>query len=88
MKDNNQIQQFHNDEFGSLDILVINGAPFFPATECAKILGYKNPYKAIGDHCPHLTKREAGVQTGIKADGSPAIQTIEKTYISEAISTV
>ena len=47
----NQLQQFHNDEFGSLNILMCDGKPYFPATECAKILGYTNPQKAIRDHC-------------------------------------
>jgi prophage antirepressor-like protein len=83
MKENNQIQQFHNDEFGSFDILTINGAPYFPATECAETLGYKRPHDAVARHCPHSVKRGVGVQTGKKADGSPATQTIEKTYIPE-----
>jgi len=83
MKSNNQIQQFHNEEFGSLDILMINGAPYFPATECAETLGYKRPHDAIARHCPHSVKHGVGVQTAKKADGNPATQTIEKTYIPE-----
>ena len=79
----NQVQQFYNEEFGGLDVLIICSKPYFPATECAKILGYSNPHKAINDHCPHLTKREVGVQTGIKADGSPALQAVEKSFIPE-----
>ncbi|MDR3209508.1 MAG: hypothetical protein LBT36_02645 [Oscillospiraceae bacterium] len=51
MKNNNQIQQFHSTEFGALDILMVDGKPHFPATECAEKLGYKNPQKAIRDHC-------------------------------------
>jgi prophage antirepressor-like protein len=39
MKNNNQIQQFHNEEFGSIDILMIDGKPYFPAGDCAKTLG-------------------------------------------------
>jgi prophage antirepressor-like protein len=54
----NKIQQFHSDEFGSLDILLIDGKPYFPATECAEKLGYKNPRKAIIDHCRCVTKRD------------------------------
>jgi len=45
------IRQFHNDEFGDLEVLLDDGKPYFPATECAKILGYKNPQKAVRDHC-------------------------------------
>ena len=51
MKNQNQIQQFHNEEFGSLDILMIDDKPYFPATECARVLGYKNPRDAISKHC-------------------------------------
>jgi len=47
----NQMQQFHNDEFGSIEVLVIEGKPYFPATECAKILGYNQPEHAIKRHC-------------------------------------
>lgn len=31
--------------------MIDNGKELFPATECARILGYKNPEKAIRDHC-------------------------------------
>jgi prophage antirepressor-like protein len=51
MKNQNQLQQFHSAEFGALDVLMIDGKPYFPATECAAMLGYKNPQKAIRDHC-------------------------------------
>lgn len=38
---------------GNMQLLVreINGELFFPATETARFLGYKNPTKAIQDHC-------------------------------------
>jgi prophage antirepressor-like protein len=67
MKDLNHIKQFHSDEFGVLDILMIGGKPYFPASECAAVLGYKNPRKAIIDHCKGVTKRDSlsggGMQT-------------------------
>lgn len=47
----NQVQIFTNEEFGRLEILMLDGSPYFPATECAKVLGYKNPHKAVRDHC-------------------------------------
>jgi len=55
---NNGLQIFKNSEFGELAVLVVNGKEYFPATECARILGYSNPHKAIIDHCRYLTKRE------------------------------
>ena len=52
----NQIKQFHSEEFGSLEVLMIEDRPYFPATECALILGYKNPQKAVRDHCKGVTE--------------------------------
>ena len=56
----NEMQVFQNSEFGELGVLEVNGKPYFPATACAKILGYSNPWKAINDHCKKdgLTKCE------------------------------
>ncbi len=78
-----QLQVFTNTEFGTLNVLIEDGREYFPATECARILGYTNPEKAIRDHCREGTKRSLGVQTGIKADGSPAMQTVMVNYIPE-----
>jgi prophage antirepressor-like protein len=47
----NDLNIFNNSEFGELGVLIDNGKELFPATECARILGYKNPEKAIRDHC-------------------------------------
>ena len=55
MKNKNQIQQFHNEEFGSLDILMIDSKPYFPAAECAALLGYNQPVHAISRHCKGCT---------------------------------
>jgi prophage antirepressor-like protein len=35
-----EIKIFQNSEFGELNILVENGKELFPATDCAKVLGY------------------------------------------------
>ncbi|MFS1514590.1 phage antirepressor [Chengkuizengella sp. SCS-71B] len=53
----NQLQIFKNSEFGELSVLNVNGKELFPATDCAKLLGYSNPHKAIRDHCKGCTKR-------------------------------
>lgn len=47
-----------NNEFGKLDILVENGKEFFPANDCARILGYSNPKDAIGRHCRWVVKHD------------------------------
>ena len=81
---NSQMQKFHNAEFGDLEIHMIDGKLYFPATECAKILGYSNPHKAILDHCKTdgVTKREGVTQT-TNQHGVTSNQTVEKKYISE-----
>lgn len=55
----NDLRVFKNTEFGELGIMIIDGKEYFPATRCAKILGYTNPRKAIIDHCKEdrVTKR-------------------------------
>lgn len=80
-----ELKTFNNSEFGELGVLEIDGKEYFPATSCAKILGYRNPRKAIIDHCREdgVTKRDAWVQTGIKSDGSPAMRKNEINYIDE-----
>ncbi len=45
------LQIFKNSEFGEIGILLIDGREYFPATQCAKILGYARPHNAIKQHC-------------------------------------
>ena len=47
----NELKVFQNSEFGELGVLIIDGKEFFPASQCAKILGYTNPRDAIKRHC-------------------------------------
>lgn len=46
----NNLKMVQHEEFGKLEILTIDGKPYFPATESAKILGYSDPYDAIKRH--------------------------------------
>ena len=46
----NNIQTFHNNEFGELKVMLIDDKYWFPATDCAVFLGYADPYKAIKQH--------------------------------------
>jgi len=63
----NDLQVFQNSEFGELRVLEQDGKPYFPATACAKKLGYINPQKAIRDHCKGVnemvTPTKGGMQT-------------------------
>jgi prophage antirepressor-like protein len=72
----NQVQQFHNKEFGSIEIMLIDSKPYFPATECAETLGYSNPQEAVRRHCLEdgCVKRAVIDKLGRKQ---------EKKYISE-----
>ena len=54
----NTMQIFESREFGQIGVLMIEGKPHFPASECAKILGYTNPKAAIIRHCRWVTKRD------------------------------
>lgn len=85
MKNNqsNTIQVFDNPEFGKIRTLTENGKTLFCGKDVAAALGYNEPHKAISRHCKGGTKRPIGVQTGIKADGSPATQQIEMIFIPE-----
>jgi prophage antirepressor-like protein len=76
MQNNNQVQQFYSEEFGSIDILMIDDRPYFPAMECATVLGYRNPRDAVVKHC-----REDGVAKRDVIDRLGRTQ--EKKYISE-----
>ena len=38
----NELKVFQNSEFGELGILLIDGKEYFPATQCAKIIGHQN----------------------------------------------
>lgn len=77
------IQVFTSTEFGELGILQEGDKFWFPASECAVKLGYSTPRDAVKRHCPHVVKRDMGVQTGVKSDGSAAEQTVGKNFIPE-----
>ena len=47
----NQIEIFRNEEFGEVRTIIKDDEALFCATDVAKILGYKNPQKAIREHC-------------------------------------
>ena len=81
--DMNQMEIFKNPEFGSIRTLSRAGKVLFCGTDVATALGYANPRKAVRDHTRCGTKCSIGVQTGKKADGSPAVQMVEMLFIPE-----
>lgn len=52
----NDLKMFSNSEFGELGVMTVEGREYFPATRCAKILGYKEPEKAIREKCKGVSK--------------------------------
>ena len=74
----NNLKIFKNTEFGELGVLVVDGREMFPATECAKMLGYSNPHDAITRHCKSdgcvkhegvsFTRNQYGIETPQKVE--------------------
>ena len=73
---------FQGTVFGDLETILIDGEPYFPASRCAKLLGYVNPRKAILDHCKHVVKRD-GVSRTTNQHGTSTMQTVMTNYIPE-----
>lgn len=62
----NELKVFQNSEFGELGILLIAGKEYFPATQCAEILGYAKPRNAISCHCKGALKQGVLTEGGIQ----------------------
>lgn len=62
----NDLRVFNNTEFGELGVMIIDGKEYFPATRCAKILGYKEPEKAIREKCKGVSKMDTPTTGGIQ----------------------
>ena len=71
----NELQIFNNEEFGSVRTITKDNEPMFCLADVCKALEINNVsqlktrLKEDG-----VITNEVGVQTGIKADGTPAIQ--------------
>lgn len=80
-----KVKVYEHPLFGKVRMYVENGKSWFCGMDIATSLQYSNPSKAIIDHCKpaSITIREVGVQTGLKADGTPAIQMKSMKFISE-----
>ena len=80
-----EIKAYNHPLFGNVRMFVDNGKPWFCATDIASSLGYVKPQDAIAKHCKSagVAFRGVGVQTGLKGDGTPAMQTVNIKLISE-----
>ena len=80
----NKLEIFKNSEFGEVRTINENGKILFCGSDVAKALGYAIPSKAVNTHCRWVSKMESRVQTGVKKDGTPAIQNVEMLFITES----
>lgn len=81
----NEFQIFSNDQLGSVRVQIDNqGNPWFCLSDVCDILGIQNTHR-VTDRLfdPYVTSITVGVQTGLKADGTPAIQYVSMTFIDE-----
>ena len=79
----NEMQIFRSPDFGEVRTVEENGTVLFCGSDIAKALGYAKPQNALNAHCRGALKRGIGVQTGMKADGTPAMQEVEMLFIPE-----
>ena len=79
----NELQIFTSPVFGQVRTITEGGKTLFCGVDIAKPLAYSRPSEAVARHCPHTLKRRIGVQTGTKADGTPAMQEVEMMFITE-----
>lgn len=58
-----KLAKFSSNEFGELNVLEIDGKPYFPATKCARMIGHQNPQRAVRKYCKDV-KEIHGDQIG------------------------
>lgn len=75
--------QVFNCELGSIRVIINNNDPFFMASDLCQVLEYKNGRDTINRLFPSVAKYYAGVETGKKADGTPAIQNKLCSFLTE-----
>lgn len=63
----NELKVFSSSEFGELGVMLIDGREYFPATRCARILGYKEPAKAIREHCKGVSEIDTPTNGGVQS---------------------
>lgn len=82
----NEITIFSNPQFGNIRTTGTPDEPWFCAADVCKALGYNNGRDAVAKHVdtPDVAKRDIGVRTGTRADGTPAYQTVSTTFVNES----
>ncbi len=83
---NTEVRIFNNTEFGAIRTSGTSEEPLFCAADICNALGYSNGRDAISRHCDEgdVVKRDMGVVTGKRSDGSDAIQYVSMTFVNES----
>lgn len=83
---NNDISIFNHPDFGQIRTAGTPDNPEFCAADLCRALGFTNGRKAVADHVddPDVTKRDIGVVTGKKSDGTDAYQNVGMTFVNES----
>lgn len=83
-----EVKVFNHPVFGQVRVIDDNasGELLFCANDVTHALEYANGRKAVADHVDSrdILKRDMGVVTGKKADGTDAYQTVNTTFINES----
>lgn len=63
-----EMQIFENEEFGKIRTVMINNEPWFVGNDCAKALGFKDPYSGIRKNVDDEDKQTCpvGMGTGMR----------------------
>ena len=80
------IQVFNHPQFGDIRTTGTPDNPEFCAMDLCRALGYKNGRDALAKHVddPDVAKRDMGVVTGKKADGTDAVQMVSASFVNES----
>jgi prophage antirepressor-like protein len=80
----NQIQQFHNEEFGNIRVVEIEGQPWFICAEVCKALGYtSNPRDTLSRHVDKEDRNTVVIHDGIR--GNPNMTVINESGLYSLI---
>ena len=78
----NEMMIFRNDAFSDVRTVMIDGEPWFAATDITRILGYKNCSKAIADH---VDEEDKGITKCSTAGGMQNLTVINESGVFSLI---
>lgn len=83
--ESNAMKIFNSPEFGDIRTEIINGEPWFCLSDVCKALELEQVSRVKARlNSAGVTTSKVGVQTGLKADGTPSIQIVSMSFVNEA----